>query len=189
MMYSAYKLNKQGDSTQPWCTHFQVLNQSVVPCPVLTVASCPACRFLRRQIRWCGIPISSRIFQFVVIHSIKGFSIVNETEVDFLKIPFAYLMIQCMLAIWSLVPLPYLNPACTSGCSRFTYYWSLAWKILSIILLACEMSAICSNLSILWHCFSLELKWKLIFPRLVAIALSFPNLLVYWVQQLNNTVF
>ena len=48
-----------------------------------------------------------------------------------------------MLAIWSLVPLPFLNPAWTSGNSQFTYYWrSLAWRILSITLLACEMSAI-----------------------------------------------
>ena len=40
-------------------------------CPVLTVASWPAYRFLRRQIRWSGIPISSRIFQFAVIHTVK----------------------------------------------------------------------------------------------------------------------
>ena len=33
-----------------------------------------------------------------------------------------------MLAIWSLVPLPFLNPAWTSGSSRFTYYWSLTWR-------------------------------------------------------------
>jgi len=46
-----------------------------------------------------------------------------------------------MLAIWSLVPLPLLNPAWTSESSRFTYCWSLAWRILSITLLACEMSA------------------------------------------------
>ena len=51
-------------------------------------------------------------------------------------------MIQWMLAIWSLVPLPFLKPAWTSGSSQFTYYWSLAWRILSITLLACEMSAI-----------------------------------------------
>ena len=50
-------------------------------------------------------------------------------------------MIQWMLAIWSLVPLPFLNPAWTSGSSQFMYYWSLAWSILSITLLACEMSA------------------------------------------------
>ena len=31
MMYSAYKLNKQGDSIQPWRTPFRIWNQSVVP--------------------------------------------------------------------------------------------------------------------------------------------------------------
>ena len=50
----------------------------------------------------------------------------------------AFLMIQQMLQIWSLVPLPFLNPAWTSGSSRFTYDWSLAWRILSITLLALE---------------------------------------------------
>ena len=40
-MYSAYKLNKQGDNIQPWCTPFPIWNQSVVPYPVLTVASWP----------------------------------------------------------------------------------------------------------------------------------------------------
>ena len=49
MIYSAYKLNKQGDNIQPWCTPFLIWNQSVVPCPVLTVASWPAYRFLRRS--------------------------------------------------------------------------------------------------------------------------------------------
>ena len=47
-----------------------------------------------------------------------------------------------MLAIQSLVPLPFLNPACTSGGSWFTYCWSLACRILSIALLAYEMSTI-----------------------------------------------
>ena len=62
MMYSAYKLNKQGDNIQPWHTPFPIWNQSVVPCSVLTVASWPAYRFLKRQVRWSGIPISVRIF-------------------------------------------------------------------------------------------------------------------------------
>ena len=48
LMYSAYKLNKKGDNIQPWQTPFAIWNQSVVPCPVLTVASWPAYRFLRR---------------------------------------------------------------------------------------------------------------------------------------------
>ena len=62
MMYSAKKLNIQGDNIQPWCTPFPIWNQSVVPCPVLTVASWYEDRFLRRQIRRSGIPISWRIF-------------------------------------------------------------------------------------------------------------------------------
>ena len=52
-----------------------------------------------------------------------------------------FLTIQQILAIWSLFPLPFLKPAWTSGSSQFMYCWSLAWRILSITLLACEMSA------------------------------------------------
>ena len=51
MMYSAYKLNKQGDNIQPWRTPFPIWNQSVVPYPVLTLASWPVFTFLTRQIR------------------------------------------------------------------------------------------------------------------------------------------
>ena len=47
-----------------------------------------------------------------------------------------------MVAIWSLVPLPFVKPVWTSGSSGFTYCWHLAWKILSITLIACETSAI-----------------------------------------------
>ena len=116
-----------------------------------------------------------------------------------------------MLAIWYLVPLPFLKPAWTSGSSRFTYCWSLAWRILSITLLVCAAAAaakslqscltlsdpmdcslpgsavrgifqarvlewgvrwvqLCGSLSILWHCLSLGLEWKLTFSSLVATA-------------------
>ena len=143
-------------------------------------------------------------------------------------------MIQRMLEIWSLVPLPFLNPAWTSGSSRFMNSWRLAWRILSITLLECEMSASFPGssdgkasaynagdlgsipgsgrspgegngnplqysclensmdqgawwatvngvakswirlsgftLSILWHCLSLGLEWKLIFSSPMATA-------------------
>ena len=79
-------------------------------------------------------------------------------------------MIQRILAIWSLVPLPLLKPAWTCGSSWFTYCWSLAWRILSITLLACEMMQLCGSLSILWHCLSLGLEWKLTFSSPVATA-------------------
>ena len=82
MMYSAYKLNKQGDNIHPWHTPFPIWNQSVVPCPFLTVASWPAYRFLKRQIRWSGIPMSQNFPQFIVVHTVKSFGIVNKAEVD-----------------------------------------------------------------------------------------------------------
>ena len=58
MMYSAQKLNKKGDNAQLYHTVFLILNQSIVPCPVLTIASWPTHRFLRRQLRWSGTPAS-----------------------------------------------------------------------------------------------------------------------------------
>ena len=45
--YSAYKLNKQGYNIQPWHIPFPIWNQSVVPCPVLTIGFWTSA-FLRR---------------------------------------------------------------------------------------------------------------------------------------------
>ena len=109
-------------------------------CPVLTIASWPTYRFLRRQVRWSGIPISLRIFLFVVIHTVKGFGIITKAEVD------VFLELSCFFND----PMDVSN--LISGSSAFSksslleiqfmYYWSLAWRILSITLLVCEMSAI-----------------------------------------------
>ena len=75
----------------------------------------------------------------------------------------SFLVIQWMLAIWSLVPLPFLNPAWTSGSSQFTYCWSLAWRILSITLLACEMSEIVRSFehSLALRFFGIQMKTDL----------------------------
>ena len=80
MIYCVYKSNKQGDNIQVWHTPFPIWNQSVVPCPLLNVAYWPAYRFLRRQVRWSGIPISFRIFY--TFYTVKGFGVVNKPEVD-----------------------------------------------------------------------------------------------------------
>ena len=66
-----------------------------------------------------------------------------------------------MLAMWSLVPLRFLNPACTSGHSHFTYYWSLAWRIMSITLLAHEMSTTVWQLECSLALPFLGSEWKL----------------------------
>ena len=80
--------------------------------------------------------------QFIVIHTVKGFGIVNKAEIHL------FLELSCFfhdpadVAIWSLVLLPFLKPTWTSGSSWFMYCWSLAWRILSISLPAYEMSAV-----------------------------------------------
>ena len=124
MMYTAYKLNKQDDDIHPWWTPFSIWNQSIVPCLVLTIAflTCIQVSQEAGKMVWY-----SHLFKnfpwFVVIHAVKGFSIVSEVEVDFFL---CFFMIQWVLAIWSLVPLLFIHSACTSGSSWFTYYWSLA---------------------------------------------------------------
>ena len=86
---------------------------------------------------------------FVVIHTVKGFSVVSEAEVDvFLELSYLFddpVDIGNLISAYltrDQIPLPFLNPACTSGSSWFMYYWSLAWRILSMTMLACEMSAV-----------------------------------------------
>ena len=78
---------------------------------------------------------------------------------------------------------------CTSGSSRFTYGWSLAWRLLSITLLACEMHHSCT---LVWAFFGIALLWDLNenwpFPVLWLL-LSFPNLLTYWVRHFNSIIF
>ena len=49
-----------------------------------------------------------------MIHTVKGFGIVNKAKVGVFLDDLAFSMIQRMLAIWSLVPLPFLNTALTS---------------------------------------------------------------------------
>ena len=100
----------------------------------------------------------------------------------------AFFMIQQILAILSLVPLPFLNPAWTPGSSRFMYYCRLAWRILSI---TCE-SVRWVHCTIVWRFFGISFLWDcseywpipVLWPLL-----SFLNLLAYWVQHFRAWSF
>ena len=64
------------------------------------------------------MPISLRIFHSVVIHTVKGFSIINEAEVD-VFLEFSYFLYDPKnVGNCSLVPLSFLNPACISASSQ-----------------------------------------------------------------------
>ena len=174
---------------QPCLTPFPILNQSVVLCPVLTVASCPAYRFIRRQIRWFGFPISFNFPQFTVIHTIKGFYIVNEAQV------YVFLEFPCFLYD--------SGDVCNfiSGSCAFSKPCLYIWKFSVHVLLKPSLKNFEHNLTGVWkwgqlysclnilgHCPSLGLEWKLTFSCPVAIA-EFLNLLTYWMQHFNNIIF
>ena len=125
--------------------------------------------------------------QFIVIHTVKGFGIVNKAETD------VFLGLSCFFGDpadagnWSLVPLPFLKPAWTSGSSRFTYCWSLAWKILNITSMWDECNCV-----VVWAFFGIAFlwDWNENWPFLVLWPLlSFPNLLAYWVQHFYSIIF
>ena len=94
----------------------------------------------------------------------------------------AFSMVQRTSAVWSLVPLPLQRPNCTSVSSQFTYWWSLAWRILSITLLTCEhkWEHLHGSLNALCRCPSLGLKWEPTFSSPVATAAV---VVVVWLLQ------
>ena len=127
---------------RPWCIPFPIWNQSIVSCLILSAASWPAYRSQEAgQVVWYS-HLLKNFPQFVVIHTVKGFGIFNKAEVD------VFLEFSCFFCdsvdVGNLISVSsaFLNPTWTSASSLFTYCWSLASRILSITLLACEMSAI-----------------------------------------------
>ena len=150
-------------------TPFLILNQSVVPCLVLTVASWPAYRFLRRQVRWSAILIFLKIFQFVVIHTVKGFSVVNEEDAFLEFSSFFYdttsvgnlifgssAFSKPSLYIWKFSVHILLKPSLKDFEHNLTSMWNEHNRL--------------DSLNILWHCPSLGLEWKLTFSSPLATA-------------------
>ena len=179
VMYSVYKFNKQDDNIHPWCIPFPILNQSIVPWPVLTVASCHAYRFLRRWVRWSGITIYLRIF-----HSLLWFTqpktLVNEAEVD------VFLEFSCFFCdltdVGSLI----------SGSSAYSTSNLYIWKFSIHILLKPSLKDFehylasmwdeCNYL-VIWTFFDIALlwNWNENWPSPVLGPLfSFPDTLAYW---------
>ena len=99
--------------------------------------------------------------QFVVIHTVKGFNVVYEADV--------YLELSCLFD----------DPAdvgnLISGSSAFPKFSLYICKFSVNILLKPGLGdfalvKLCSSLSILWHCPSFMLEWKLTFSNPMATA-------------------
>ena len=105
-----------------------------------------------------------------MIHTVKGFGKVNKAEIDI------FLELSCFFDdpadVGNLISGSSVFSRITLNIWKFTVHvlLKLAWRILSITLLACEMSAIVQQLSTLWHCLSLGLEGKMIFSSPVATA-------------------
>ena len=127
--------------------------------------------------------------QFLVIHTVKDFDIVNKAEID------VFLELSCFfhdpadvgnlifgssafsktsLNIWKFTVHTLLKP----GLENFKHYFASVWD-------EC-------NYVVVWTFFGLAFLWdwneKWLFPALWSL-LSFSNLLTYWVQHFHSIIF
>ena len=124
--------------------------------------------------------------QFVVSHTVKGFSIANEAKVDvFLEFPCFF---HDSTDAGNLI----------SGSSAFSKSSLYIWKFLVQVLLKPSFWALpcyhvkwvqlCGSLTILWHFVLWDWNENWLFAVLWPL-LSFPNLLTYRVQHFSSSIF
>ena len=139
------------------------------------------------QVAWYS-HLSQNFPQFIVIHTVKGFGIVNKAEIDiFLKLSCFFddpadvgnlisgssAFSKTSLNIWKFMVHISLKP----GLESFEHYFISVWD-------EC-------NCAVVWACFGIAFLWdwneNWPFPVLWPL-LSFPNLLAYWVQHFHSII-
>jgi len=158
-MYSAQKVNKQGDNIQLVSLLSQfgtsLLFRSSSNCCFLTCI-----QISQEAGQVVGSPIYWRIFHSLLWSTVKGFGVINKAEVD------VFLELSCFfndptdvgnlisgssafskssLNIWKFTVHGLLKP----GLENFEHYFARV-----------EISALCSSSIVLWYCLSLGLEWK-----------------------------
>ena len=127
--------------------------------------------------------------QFIVIHTVKGFGIVNKVEIDVFLELFCFFndladvgdlisgssaFSKTSLNIWKFTVHVLLKPGLENSEHYFTSMWDEC------------------NYEVVWAFFGIAFLWdwneNWPFPVLWPL-LSFPNLLAYWVQRFHSIVF
>ena len=188
MMFSAHKLNKQGDDIQPWHTPFPIWNQSVVWYSVLTIAflTCIQISLEASKVFWHSHHLKN-VPQFVVIYTVTGFGVVNRADV-FLKpmcffndpvdvgnlISSSFAFYKSSLNIWKFTVHVLLKP----GLENFEHYFASVWD-------ECNCAVVCTlfDIAFLWDW---NENWT--FPVLWPL-LNIPYLQAYWVQHFHSIIF
>ena len=127
--------------------------------------------------------------QLVVIHTVRGFGVVNKAEVgDLLElscfftdpmddsnlISGSYAFSKSSLNIWKFMVHALLKP----GLENFEHYFASVWNVYNCVIVWTFF-----GIAFLWNWmenWTLQVLWPL---------LNFPNLLAYWVQHLHVIIF
>ena len=183
IMYSACKLSNQGHNIQPWLYSFPNFE------PVcFSMSGSNYCFFTciqisqgRDRVVWYS-HVFENFLQFVVIHTVKALvQSMKQMWVLFCN-PLTFSVIQRLLAIWSLIPLPFLNiwkflvhVLLKPSLMDFEHYLARMWNkcdcmvvgtFLGIVLLVTGMKI--DLFQSCGHCWVFQICWHIEFRTLTA---------------------
>ena len=127
--------------------------------------------------------------QFIVIHTVKGFSIVKEARVD------VFLELSCFL--YGQTDVGHLTSSYSASLKPSLCIWKFSVHILlksSLKDFELKFTSMWNehNCTVVWTFFGIAFLWdwneNWPFPVLWPL-LSFPNLLAYWLQHFNGIIF
>ena len=159
---------------------FSFWNQSVVPCPVLCFLTCMQVSQETGQVVWYS-HLLKNVPQFIVVHTVKGFGIVNKAEKDvFLELSCFFhdpVDVSNLISGSSAFSKTSLNVReftvhvlLKPGLENFEHYFTSTWDEY--------------NCGVVWAFFDIAFLWdrneNWPFPVLWPL-FSFPNLLACWV--------
>ena len=161
--------------------------QSIFPSPILTVASSPACRFLRQQIRYFGVGVSLSIFQCVVTHTVQGCFVLSEGE---LRVLLEFSSFICDPAdVGNLLLSSSAFSKSRLSVLKFLVHLPLkTWRLWTFLFQYVRWVL----LLVVWTFFDMPFLWDrneswtlpVVWPML-----SFPSMLAYWISTFTTSSF